>query len=291
MRFAPERSQMKSPALCVHLFRRETLVLHSAPMGNIILFGALASLAAGLATMLGALPLALFRKPSEKTLNVLLGGAAGVMLAATAFSLVVPAIAEGGVLALAIGMIAGAAFVHLSDRLLPHEHFGLLGREGGDARHLRRIWLFVFAITIHNFPEGLSVGVGFGTGDVAAGVTLAIAIGLQNIPEGLAVAAPLLRLGYSLRYALLITLCTGLVEPVGGLIGAALVAVARPLLGYFLAFAAGAMLWVISAEIIPETHSREDAHGATYGVIVGFIIMAALDNLLEPMLAGLAAGL
>ncbi len=254
-------------------------------MDSVIVYGTLASLAAGLATVLGALPLVFMRQPSERVLNVLLGGAAGVMLAATAFSLVVPAIEEGGVSALVVGMLAGAAFVHLSDHLLPHEHFGLLGREGGDPTRVRRIWLFIFAITIHNFPEGLSVGVGFGSGDLAAGLTLAIAIGLQNIPEGLAVGAPLLRLGYSLRFALIVTLCTGLVEAVGGLMGASLVAIARPLLGYFLAFAAGAMLWVISAEIIPETHSKERAHGATYGVVVGFIIMAALDNLLEPLLS------
>ena len=254
---------------------------------NIILYGTLASLAAGLATFLGALPLIVIRRPSESLLNVMLGGAAGVMLAATAFSLVVPAIEAGGVLALAVGMLAGAGFVHLSDKLIPHEHFGALGREGADPKKLRRIWLFVFAIAIHNFPEGLAVGVGFGTGDIAAGLTLAIAIGLQNIPEGMAVGAPLLRLGHTLKYALLVTLLTGLVEPVGGFIGASLVTVAEPLLGYFLGFAAGAMLWVISAEIIPETHAKERAHGATYGVVVGFIIMAALDNLLEPALAGL----
>lgn len=257
---------------------------------NIILFGTLASLAAGLATFVGALPLIVIRRPSENLLNVMLGGAAGVMLAATAFSLVVPAIEHGGVLALVVGMLLGAAFVHLSDKLLPHEHFGVLGRDGTDNKRLRRIWLFIFAITIHNFPEGLAVGVGFGSGEVAAGLTLAIAIGLQNIPEGLAVGAPMLRLGYSLKWALLVTLATGLVEPIGGLIGASLVVVAEPLLGYFLAFAAGAMLWVISAEIIPETHSKERAHGATYGVVIGFIIMAALDNLLEPALAGLDLG-
>lgn len=257
---------------------------------NIVLCGVLASLLAGLATFLGALPLVVIRRPSENLLNVMLGGAAGVMLAATAFSLVVPAIEEGGLVALAVGMMLGAAFVHLSDRLLPHEHFGLLGREGAQAKSLRRVWLFIFAITIHNFPEGLAVGVGFGTGDVAGGLTLAIAIGLQNIPEGLAVGAPMLRLGYSLKWALLVTLLTGLVEPIGGFIGVAMVVIAQPLLGYLLAFAAGAMLWVISAEIIPETHSKDRAHGATYGVVVGFIIMAILDNLLEPMLATLDLG-
>lgn len=253
---------------------------------NTIALGTLASLGAGLATVLGALPLLFFR-PSERVLNALLGGSAGVMLAATAYSLVVPALKAGGPVALTVGLILGAAFVHVVDKIVPHEHFGVLGREGMDVARLRRIWLFVLAITIHNFPEGLAVGVGFGGGDRAAGLILAIAIGLQNIPEGLAVAAPLLRLGYSLRYSIGIAFLTGLVEPVGGLLGAGLVTLMLPLLGYFLAFAAGAMLWVISAEIIPETHREENAHAATYGVVVGFLVMTLLDNLLEPLLKSL----
>ena len=136
---------------------------------NTILLGSLASLAAGLATFLGALPLVVFPKPSDRMLNTLLGGAAGVMLAATAFSLVIPALDAGGVPALVVGMMAGAIFVHVSDRLIPHEHFGVLGREGMDHVALRRVWLFILAITIHNFPEGLSVGVGFGGGDIGNG--------------------------------------------------------------------------------------------------------------------------
>ncbi|MBN1421964.1 MAG: ZIP family metal transporter [Planctomycetes bacterium] len=252
----------------------------------VIWWGFLASLAAGLATFVGTLPLLVFRRPSERVLNTMLGFAAGVMLAATAFSLVVPALEAGGAPALIVGMLLGGAFVHQADRWIPHEHFGPLGREGAEATKLRRVWLFVFAITIHNFPEGLAVGVGYGSGDMAAGTTLAIAIGLQNMPEGLAVGAPLVRLGYSLRYALFISLLTGLVEPIGGLIGAGLVTLARPLLGYMMGFAAGAMLWVISAEIIPETHETRKAHSATYGVIAGFLVMALMDNLLEKMLRG-----
>lgn len=252
-------------------------------MHNTLLIGSAASLAAGLATFIGALPMAFF-KPSDKTLNTLLGGSAGVMLAATAYSLVMPAIQAGGALALLVGFPLGAAFVHLFDKIIPHEHFGALGREGMDTDRLRQIWLFVLAITIHNFPEGLAVGVGFGGGDFKGGLILAIAIGLQNIPEGLAVAAPLIKMGYSLRYALGISLLTGLVEPIGGALGAGLVVLMKPLLGYFLAFAGGAMLWVISAEIIPETHREENAHSATYGVVVGFLIMTLLDTLLEPVL-------
>ena len=256
--------------------------------GNPIVLGFLASLAAGSATFLGTLPLIIFRKPSEQLLNVLLGGSAGVMLGATAFSLIVPAMAHGGPVPMAVGVMLGAMFVHLMDRVLPHEHFGTLGREGADVRRLRRIWLFVLAITIHNFPEGLAVGVGYGGGNRIEGTILAIAIGLQNIPEGLAVAAPLLRMGYSLRYAMGIALLTGLVEPVGGLLGASVVTVMLPALPYFLGFAAGAMLWVVAAEIIPETHHVEQTRRApTYGLIVGFIVMTVLDNMLEPFLKGL----
>lgn len=250
-----------------------------------ILLGSLASLAAGSATFLGTLPLIIFRRPSENLLNVMLGGSAGVMLGATAFSLITPAIAAGGVVPMAVGVMLGAMFVHLMDRVLPHEHFQNLGREGMDTKKMRRIWLFVLAITIHNFPEGLAVGVGFGADKISDGAILAIAIGLQNIPEGLAVAAPLLRLGYSLPYAMGIALLTGLVEPVGGVLGVSVVTVMGPMLPYFLGFAAGAMLWVVAAEIIPETHHEEQTRRApTYGLIIGFVVMTALDTVLEPIL-------
>ncbi|MBW2735550.1 MAG: ZIP family metal transporter [Deltaproteobacteria bacterium] len=252
---------------------------------NPIALGALASLAAGSATFLGTLPLIVMRRPSENLLNVLLGGSAGVMLGATAFSLIAPAIAAGGVMPMAVGVMLGAMFVHLMDRVLPHEHFQNLGREGIDTKKLRRIWLFILAITIHNFPEGLAVGVGFGGEKIADGAILAIAIGLQNIPEGLAVAAPLLRLGYSLPYAMGVALLTGLVEPIGGLLGVSIVTVMAPLLPYFLGFAAGAMLWVVAAEIIPETHHEEQTRRApTYGLIIGFVLMTSLDTVLEPII-------
>jgi ZIP family zinc transporter len=145
---------------------------------------------------------------------------------------------------------------------------------------MKRIWLFIIAITIHNFPEGMAVGVGFGSGDIANGTSLAIGIGLQNMPEGLAVALPLLGLGYSRLKAIGIATLTGLVEPVGGLLGVAAVSIFHPVLPIGLAFAAGAMLFVISDEIIPETHAKGRSRLATFGIIVGFIIMMTLDNLL-----------
>jgi len=206
-----------------------------------------------------------------------LGFAAGVMLAATSFTLIFPAIETGGVWITVAGIALGAIFLDRADKWIPHEHFQK-GPEGPSST-LRRTWLFILAITLHNFPEGLAVGVGFGGGDVGAGTALAIGIGLQNMPEGLAVALPLLREKYSRGKSLLIATASGLVEPIGGLLGVGAVAMARPFLPLGLAFAAGAMLFVISDEIIPETHSRNNEREATFGVIVGFLIMMSLDNL------------
>lgn len=250
-----------------------------------ITMGIIASLLAGLATGAGALPALFFKNVPDKVLNTMLGGAAGVMLAATSFSLIIPGIEHGdqiwpgfGVYVVVSGMLFGAIVLDRIDKWLPHEHF-VMGREGPSSS-LKKIWLFVIAITIHNFPEGLAVGVGFGGGDVAAGTKLAIGIGLQNMPEGLAVAMPLLGLGYSRWRAVGIATVTGLVEPVGGFLGVAAVTLFHPILPFGLAFAAGAMLFVISDEIIPETHSKGKSRLATFGVMVGFVIMMAMDNLL-----------
>ncbi len=246
---------------------------------NPVLLGSIASLLTGLATGVGALPILFIKKVSERVLDSLLGFAAGVMLAATAFSLLIPAIDIGGVWRTVIGLFAGAFFIVIADRFLPHFHPSPgIGLEGPKSS-LRKVWLFAFAITIHNFPEGLTVGVGFGGGDFAAATVLAIAIGLQNMPEGLAVALPLVREGYSAGKALLYATLTGLVEPPAGIIGAAAVFWMKPILPYALAFAAGAMLYVISDEIIPETHRRGYEKEATFGVITGFAVMMILDNL------------
>jgi len=252
---------------------------------TLVATGLLASFLAGLATGVGALPAIFFKNVPDRVLNTALGGAAGVMLAATSFSLIVPGIEHGnllwpgyGVYVVAFGILLGAFCLDLVDRLLPHEHF-ILGHEGPSSR-MKKIWLFIIAITIHNFPEGLAVGVGFGGGDITNGTSLAIGIGLQNMPEGLAVALPLLGLGYSRLKAIGIATLTGLVEPVGGLLGVGAVTVFQPILPVGLAFAAGAMLFVISDEIIPETHAKGRSRLATFGIIIGFVIMMSLDNLL-----------
>lgn len=243
---------------------------------NLILVGGLASLLAGLATGIGALVIFMVRGVSDKFLDAALGFAAGVMLAATSFSLLVPAIEIGGVWRVVVGLVLGAAFLVFAEKSIPHFHHAT-GIKGPSTK-LTRVSLFILAITIHNFPEGMAVGVGFGTGDIAAGTTLAIGIGLQNMPEGLAVALALLREKSTRAKAFLVALLTGLVEPVGGLIGISIVSTASVLLPYGLAFAAGAMLFVISEEIIPETHTRGNDREATVGVIIGFVVMMVLDT-------------
>ena len=244
---------------------------------EIIWLGFIASLAAGLATGAGAIPVLFTRRISDRLLDVMLGFSAGVMLAATSFSLIVPAIDLGGPWVAVFGVILGALVLHLVDRFIPHFH-PMLGAEGPPSK-LSRVWLFVIAITIHNFPEGLAVGVSFGVGDIAAGSVIAMAIGLQNMPEGLAVALPLLREGYSRRKSLWYGTLTGLVEPVGGLLGVAMVSIFHPILPWGLAFAAGAMLFVVSDEMIPESHRKGFEREATFGLIAGFVIMMLLDCL------------
>jgi ZIP family zinc transporter len=252
---------------------------------SIILAGFAASLATGIATGIGALPLFLVRKLSARLEDVFLGFAAGVMLTASFFSLIIPAldVAEarlatktGAVLVVIVALLLGAGGMWLLHERAPHEHMAM-GREGRLQTKLRRIWLFVIAITLHNVPEGLAVGVGFGGGDMANGLKVATGIGLQNMPEGLAVAASVAGLGYSRTRAVLVALATGMVEPVAGLAGAAAVAFAEPLLPWGLGFAAGAMLFIVSHEIIPETHRNGHQNEATLGFLGGLVVMMFLD--------------
>ena len=257
----------------------------------IILTGFLASLLAGLATGLGALPLLGSGRPSDRQENAFLGFAAGVMLAASFFSLIIPGIAHAestgfskmSAAAMVIAaMLIGSLFIGQLNRMAPSlDRLGLGPVNGIDDRHNRRIWLFVAAITLHNLPEGLAVGVSFGTGDMKAGTATALGIGLQNIPEGLAVGAALISIGLSRGRAVLWALGTGLVEPVAGLIGVATVAAVSGLLPWALGFAAGAMIYVVAAEIIPHTHRTEPKTGeATAGLMVGLALMMFLDVVL-----------
>ena len=236
----------------------------------------------GLATGIGAIPIFFTKEIKRGTMDMLLGVAAGVMLAATCFSLIIPSIEFGGsdlkaVLITSLGIFLGAVMIDMIDKYAPHEHLIDKRVEGKNTDSLKKIWLFIIAITIHNFPEGLATGVGFGTDDISNGIAIAVGIGLQNMPEGLAVALALVREGYSKKYSFLIALITGLVEPIGAVLGYGLVSIFNPILGIVLALAGGAMLFVISDEIIPETHSNGYERQATYGIIIGFIIMMIMD--------------
>ena len=252
---------------------------------TILAIGFAASLAAGAMTAVGALPVLVRREVSRRANDAMLGFAAGVMLAASFFSLILPAIdaveAGGGTplgaaLVAAGGVLLGVGAVAGLNEALPHEHL-LKGREGREGAALARVWLFVIAITIHNFPEGLAVGVGFGGEDVANGIALATGIGLQNAPEGLAVAVALRVQGYPPGRSAAIAGATGLVEPVGGALGLLAVQSSEALLPWGLSFAAGAMLYVISHEIIPETHRRGHQNAATAGLTLGLVLMMVLD--------------
>lgn len=258
---------------------------------SLILVGFLASFFAGIATSIGALPVFFIKKISEKFEDTSLGFAAGVMLAASFFSLIIPGLdyaeellglSEVGALVNVIsGVIAGALIIWWIQAKAPHEHF-VLGQTHNAEQKLKlsKIWLFVIAITLHNIPEGLAVGVGFGGGDIARGTSLAIGIGLQNMPEGLAVAFSLMTVGYSRVRSFVIATITGLFEPLFGLLGVSVVTFFLPILPWALGFAGGAMLFVISHEIIPETHRRGHENYATAGFLVGLIIMMSLDVLL-----------
>lgn len=254
-------------------------------MNQTIYLGFIASLLAGMATAIGALPILFTTKLEKKWQGILLGLGGGVMLAATTFSLIIPgteaAISLGyskqqAALIVSIGIILGAGFLWLLHNHFPHEHF-FQGQEGKITENFQRIWLFVLAITLHNFPEGLAVGVGFGDGNITHGLPLALGIGLQNMPEGLVVALALRELDYSIAVAFGISMLTGLVEPIGGAIGAGVVSFGQSFLPWGMAAAAGAMLFVIVDEIIPEIDHKSIAQEGTLGIMSGFVAMMFLD--------------
>jgi len=245
-------------------------------------------LMAALATALGTLPLLFSQRISERTQDMLFGFGEGVMLAACSFSLILPGLAAArqagagnwqaaGVIAAAILM--GAATLLLMERWLPHEHF-IKGVEGQSSRTLRRTWLFVFAIALHNLPEGLAIGVAFAGDDPLRAGALAAGIAIQDVPEGLVVAVALLAAGYRRGFAVALGMATGLVELVGAVLGAAVISHTAGLLPWGLGFAAGAMLFVISHEIIPESHRKGHEAWATGGLMIGFVLMMMLDSAL-----------
>jgi ZIP family zinc transporter len=224
------------------------------------------------------------RQLSVRGLAMLLAAAAGVMLGASMFSLLIPALdqvreATGStlesVLVASAGLLLGALGIWILYRLVPHERT-LEAQPAPDGDPSRHHWLFILAITLHNFPEGMSVGVAYAA-DPVAGTSVAVAIGIQNLPEGLAVAAALLAAGGTRARAIAIALGTGLVEPLGGLLGAAALGFGALALPWGLSIAAGAMLFVIAEEVIPETHLADTSGSTTISLIVGFVVMMLLD--------------
>ncbi|TNE82362.1 MAG: ZIP family metal transporter [Bacteroidetes bacterium] len=244
-------------------------------------------------TALGAAFVFFFKNLSRKWLDLMLGFTGGVMIAASFWSLLNPAIElseksfSPGMawVPAAVGFIGGAAFIYLIDKILPHLHLNApIAESEGIKTGWNRTILLVLAITLHNIPEGLAVGVSFGAVGMGhpdfsfgSAMALAIGIGIQNFPEGIAVAVPLRRMGLSRWQSFWWGQSSALVEPVAGVIGAIAVAYAQPILPYALAFAAGAMIYVVVEEVIPETQQDKFTDLATMGLILGFVVMMALD--------------
>ncbi len=242
-------------------------------------------------TALGAATVFMPGQISRKSLDGFLGFAAGVMIAASFWSLLAPAIEMSGEMGLPVwlppllGFLAGGIFLRVVDRVLPHLHMGLAENKAEGVRtSWKRIVLLVLAITLHNIPEGLAVGVAFGaaaaglpSADIAGASALALGIGIQNFPEGMAVSVPLRREGFSRGKSFFYGQASGIVEPIAGMIGAAVVVFARPILPYALAFAAGAMIFVVVEDIIPEAQQEGNTDFATMGAMLGFAVMMTLD--------------
>jgi ZIP family zinc transporter len=244
----------------------------------------LTALGVGGATVIGALIGFIFKKLSHRFSDIVLSFAAGVMLAAAVLGLILPSVEYGGrfgLLITVVGVFAGALCINLVDKLVPHLH-KLAGAEAEEHqnRDLGRVMLFVAAIAIHNLPEGIAAGVGFGAGDTAQALLIAGGIALQNIPEGMVIIGPMLAAGVKPRRTFVLAMLTGLVEVAGTLLGYFAVRVASAILPFALAFAGGTMLYVISDEMIPETHAHGHQRGATYALLVGFCLMLVSDVLL-----------
>jgi ZIP family zinc transporter len=258
-----------------------------------VIQGLVGGIVIALLNLLGASLVLVWRNPSERGLDGALGFAAGVMLAAAFTSLIIPGIEQysgGNPIPVLAGVALGVLFLDRADALVPHAHYLLTGRRredaadpgdsfpGVDSERLTPVILFIFAITLHNMPEGLAVGVGFGSGDLENAIPLMLAIGIQNIPEGLAVSVAAINAGLDRRfYAMFAGLRSGVVEIPLAVFGAIAVQIARPLLPYAMGFAAGAMLFVIFDEIVPETHARGYERIATLGAMGGTIVMLYLD--------------
>jgi ZIP family zinc transporter len=244
------------------------------------------ALGVGGASVIGALIGFCFKNISHKMSDIILSFAAGVMLAASVIGLILPSLEYGGkyqIIVTIIGIFCGALCVNLIDKIVPHLH-KLTGVD--DEAHpemqanINKVLLFVIAIGIHNLPEGIAAGVGFGTGDVKQALLIAGGIALQNIPEGMVIIAPMVSLGISHKRTFLIAVATGVIEVIGTLFGFFAVSISTAILPFALAFAGGTMLYVISDEMVIETHAHGSERGATYSLLVGFCLMLVFDTFL-----------
>lgn len=243
------------------------------------------ALGVGGATVFGSAIGFFFKKLSHKFSDIILSFAAGIMLAAAVLGLIIPSLEYGGKFGLLItvsGIFAGALTLNLIDKLVPHLHkiVGADIEEHKGNANISKVLLFVTAIAIHNLPEGIAAGVGFGSGNTTDALLIAGGIALQNIPEGMVIIAPMLAAGISPKRTFICALFTGLVEVLGTLIGYFAVSIASAVLPFALAFAGGTMLYVISDEMIPETHAHGSERGATYALLIGFCVMLVSDVLL-----------
>lgn len=243
----------------------------------------LTALGVGGATVIGAILGFAFKKISHTFSDIVLAFAAGVMLAASVIGLILPSLDYGGKLALivtVVGVFCGALCLNLLDRVVPHLH-RLAGTDQenhpSQTAQLNKVLLFVIAIAIHNLPEGIAAGVGFGSGNTGEALTIAAGIALQNIPEGMVIIAPMLAAGMSHKRTFVIAMATGIVEVLGTLLGYFAVSISTAILPFALAFAGGTMLYIISDEMIPETHAHGCERGATYSLLAGFCLMLAMS--------------
>ncbi|MBQ6884278.1 MAG: ZIP family metal transporter [Clostridia bacterium] len=242
------------------------------------------ALGVGMATVIGAIIGFVFKKVSHKFSDIVMSFAAGIMLAAAVIGLILPSVELGGkwgLLYAIIGIFAGAICLNLMDKLIPHLHrLAGVDSENHNNANINKVLLFVLAIAIHNLPEGIAAGVGFGTGDSGQALLIASGIALQNIPEGMVIIAPMLAAGISPRKTMVCAIATGVVEVIGTLIGYLAVNIATVILPIALSFAGGTMLYVVSDEMLNETHAHGHERAATYSMIVGFCVMLILDVLL-----------
>lgn len=244
------------------------------------------ALGVGFSTILGAIIGFILKKPAQKFNDIMLSFASGVMLSASIWGLIIPALESGSLsfLVTILGLFCGALAINLCNKIVPHLH-SITGLDDGHLSQnedkINKVLLFVIAIAVHNLPEGIATGVSFGTGNIKDAIMVALAIALQNIPEGMVIIGPMLTVGINKKRTLGIAFLTGAIEIIGTLLGYLCVSVSSFILPFFLSFAGGSMIYVIADEMIPETHQGENARASSYALLFGFSLMIVINALLN----------